>query len=111
MNEYFVEIDVYQTKGGKRPFETWLNAIVDGRALRLIHIRILRLSSGHFGDCKCLDGDLYELRIFYRPGYRIYFAKIGERSLLLLTGGTKHTQPHDLRNLRFYWKEYLNRNV
>jgi putative addiction module killer protein len=37
------------------------------------------------------------LRIDFGPGYRIYFGKDGERSVILLEGGTKQRQQRDIK--------------
>ena len=38
-----------------------------------------------------------ELRIFYGPGYRVYFSLEGDSVMLLLFGGTKGTQQQDVQ--------------
>ena len=37
-----------------------------------------------------------ELRIFYGPGYRVYFVQRGSRLVILLAGGDKSTQDADI---------------
>lgn len=65
--------------------------------------------SGNFGDCKSLHQGLYELRIDYGPGYRIYYCCEGKRLILLLCGGDKRTQALDIERARNYKKDYERR--
>jgi len=41
-------------------------------------------------------GGIAEMRIDYGPGYRVYFARRGDRMVILLAGGTKRTQSADI---------------
>lgn len=77
-------------------FQEWLDGLKDGRAVRKIAQRIVRLSAGLFGDVKFFDG-IGELRIDHGPGYRVYFVRRGETLVILLCGGDKSTQPGDIR--------------
>jgi putative addiction module killer protein len=57
-----------------------------------------------------LKGDgVFELRVDYGPGYRVYFAQEGARLVLLLCGGDKKTQNRDIRQAKKYWKDYESR--
>jgi putative addiction module killer protein len=50
-----------------------------------------------------IDRNLFELRLHFGPGYRVYFAKRGKVRVLLLAGGDKWSQPRDIalaRSLR-----------
>lgn len=38
-----------------------------------------------------------ELRIDHGPGYRVYFVKRGNALIVLLCGGDKATQDHDIK--------------
>jgi len=49
---------------------------------------------------------LYELRIDYGPGYRVYFGKNGSKIILLLCGGDKSSQPVDIRQAKAYLRDY-----
>jgi putative addiction module killer protein len=51
-----------------------------------------QLADGNFGDCKPLRDGVWELRIDYGPGYRVYYAMVGRTCVLLLCGGDKRKQ-------------------
>ena len=59
-------------------------------------MRIDRLELGHFGDVAPVGEGVSELRIFYGPGYRVYFAQRGPVIVILLSGGDKSTQDSDI---------------
>ena len=59
-------------------------------------VRIRRLSLGNPGDVKGVGEGVSELRIDYGPGYRIYFVRSGAIVVVLLCGGDKHGQDHDI---------------
>ena len=77
-------------------FGAWLRGLKDGRAKAVIFNRLDRAAKGNFGDTKALAGGLSEMRVDVGPGYRIYFARRGERVYLLLAGGDKATQARDI---------------
>ena len=79
-----MEIKIYETASGKRPFEIWLKNIKELHTKAKILTRLDRLTLGNFGDCKTIDSSLYELRIHYGPGIRIYYTKINNVIILLL---------------------------
>ncbi len=58
------------------------------------------------GDHRPLDGGVYELKIDWGPGYRVYFGKAGQTIVLLLCGGDKRTQQQDIKTAKAYFKEY-----
>ena len=103
------EVIFYQNEDGNSPLLSWLSSLRDGRASVFIDRRIRCLISGNFGDCKSLNHGLYELRIDYGPGYRIYYCREGTRLILLLCGGDKRTQAADIERARDYKKDYERR--
>jgi putative addiction module killer protein len=62
---------------------------------------------GNLGDHTSIGGGLWEARVMFGPGYRIYFGKEGLSVILLLLGGDKSPQARDIRKARWLWKEYL----
>ena len=69
----------------------------DRQAKARIDVRIRRLSLGNPGDVKPVGEGVFELRIDYGPGYRIYFVQKGRTLIILLAGGDKDTQDRDIR--------------
>lgn len=65
------------------------------------------MKNGQFGDCKAIDRSLFELRLFFGPGYRVYFGQHGGKTVLILAGGDKSTQSKDIKKAKEYWKTYL----
>jgi putative addiction module killer protein len=101
-----IEIEIYETSSGKRPFETWFEDIREILTRAKILTRLDRLKLGNFGDCKVIGEGVCELRIHYGPGLRIYYAKIGNKVVLLLCGGDKGSQVKDINKAKEYLKDY-----
>lgn len=104
-----LEIQHYVTPAGKDVFDSWLTALEDARAQAKIAVRLNRLAAGNFGDCKSLGRGLYELRIDWGPGYRIYYAMIDRRCILVLCGGDKRKQSADVQRAFGYLEDYKKR--
>lgn len=70
-----------------------------------IDARIARIEKfEHFGDFKYLGDGVAELR--WRSGRRIYFAKVGDKIILLLNGGLKNAQQKDIKKAKRILKRY-----
>ena len=78
-------------------FANWLDGLKAIHARARILARIERLTAGNPGDVKPVGEGVLELRIDYGPGYRVYYKKIGQRMIILLSGGDKHRQDKDIR--------------
>jgi putative addiction module killer protein len=96
----------YLTPEGKSPFREWLDTFALPVRAR-IQARVFRFELGNLGDHKAIGGGVWEARLAFGPGYRLYFAKQGRTIILLLLGGTKASQAKDIRRARQFWTEYL----
>lgn len=85
-------IEVRKTKY----FDKWFNSLKDRRAKARIQVRIDRLEMGHLGDVAPVGEGVNELRIFYGPGYRVYFVQRHSVVVILLSGGDKSSQRADI---------------
>ncbi|QPQ54362.1 type II toxin-antitoxin system RelE/ParE family toxin [Allosphingosinicella flava] len=81
-------------------FRDWLDGLRDRMARKRIGQRIARLQIGLFGDSKPVGDKVFELRIDHGPGYRVYFAREGNRIVILLCGGDKSTQRRDIERAK-----------
>lgn len=77
-------------------FDKWLAKVKDRQVRARIVRRIDSMVIGVFGDCKTINTNLFELRLFFGPGYRVYYTIKKERIIFLLAGGDKSTQPKDI---------------
>jgi putative addiction module killer protein len=103
------EISHYLTPEGKDIFLEWQLSLRDSKARIAIDRRINRIELGNFGDHKfCRDG-VWELRIDFGPGYRVYYAIAGSKVVLLLSGGDKGTQTTDINRACEEWKDWQRR--
>jgi putative addiction module killer protein len=85
----------------------WI-AMLDGVARDRIRMRLARFTTGNLGDHKSLLDGLWEARLAFGPGYRIYFGKDGKAVIVLLGGGSKATQRRDIWRARQSWRDYLD---
>jgi len=90
--EYIINMTVRETEN----YTKWIQNLKDRNAQALIAARIRRVSVGNFGDVKSVGDGVYELRIDYGPGYRVYFTRRGQEIVILLCGGDKSTQTRDI---------------
>ena len=52
-------------------FARWLDGLRDVRARAPVQVRVERLAAGNAGDVAPVGEGVSELRIDYRPGYRV----------------------------------------
>jgi len=103
------EVRHYVTASGADPFAKWFKALPDRQAQARIQMRLDRLERGLLGDAEFCGDGVWELRIDWGPGYRVYYARSGERILLLLLGGDKRKQQADIKQAKEYWHDYQDR--
>ncbi len=77
-------------------FAKWFASLKDRKAKARIQARIDRVELGSFGDVAAVGDGVNELRIFYGPGYRVYFIQRGAVVVILLSGGDKGSQQADI---------------
>jgi putative addiction module killer protein len=102
------EIRYYAAPDGQQPFGRWF-ADLEAVAGAKISRALARLEQGNFSNVKSVGEGVFEYRIDFGPGYRIYFGQDGPRLVILLTGGTKKRQGRDIEAAHAYWQDYKQR--
>ena len=68
---------------------------------------IQRVAQGGAGkSVKSLKDGVFEVKIPYSSGLRVYFGEDGNKIILLLIGGDKKTQNRDIKKAKEYWRYY-----
>ncbi len=99
-------VKLYEDAEGYQPFADWIEGLRDVMGRKRILARIKRLAQGNYGDCEPVGEGVSELRLFFGPGYRVYFGEENNDIVILLTGGDKSSQEKDIGKAKAYWKEY-----
>jgi putative addiction module killer protein len=103
-----VNVREYVNPDGWSPYAVWFDRL-NAQAASKVATALTRLAAGNFSNVKGVGSGLFEYRIDFGPGYRIYFGKDGERLVILVGGGTKKRQQTDIREALRYWQEYKRR--
>lgn len=98
----------YVTTDGHSPFGKWFSQL-DPQAAAKVTTALYRLEQGIFTNTKSVGKGVFEYKLDYGPGYRIYFGQDGDVLVILLIGGTKKRQTKDIKQAQFYWNNFKNR--
>lgn len=100
-----MDIREYINAAGRAPFARWFDQL-EADAAAKVSIALTRMQQGNFADSAGIGAGVFEYRIHYGPGYRIYFGKDGDSLVILLGGGTKKRQQNDIENAKILWGDY-----
>ena len=84
---------VFQTE----EFVAWLDDLKDKRAQLRIAARLRQAEAGSLGDWEPIVGEVSEMRVYFGPGYRLYFVRRGRVVVVMLNAGDKSSQKRDIR--------------
>ena len=103
-----IELVQYETETGACPFSNWFENLANPAASK-VRTALARIETGNFGDTKSVGAGVFERRIDFGPGYRIYFGRDGAEIVILLAGGTKKRQQADIARVKSFWTDYKKR--
>ncbi len=103
-----IEVREYIDTVGRSPYARWFNRL-NAQAAAKVAMATVRMAQGNLSNTKGVGGGVFEYRINFGPGYRIYFGKDGDTLIILLGGGTKSRQQVDIELARSLWREYRYR--
>jgi putative addiction module killer protein len=103
-----IELLDYLDPSGRRPLRRWLDRLDPVTRARVART-LVQLSLGNLSEVKSVGGGVFERRLDFGPGYRLYFGRDGETLIILLAGGTKSRQQRDIEAARRHWEDYKRR--
>ena len=102
-------VEYYKTLSGKESAREWLSSIKDTLTQAILYKRIRQAGLGQFGRTRNVGNSVWELKIDYGPGYRVYYGIDGDELILILMGGSKKTQSADIKKAQSSWLEWKER--
>lgn len=97
-----IEIKEYIDPHGNSSFRAWFDGL-DVQAALKVNTYLTRMGHGNFSAVQPVGNGVYQCRIHWGPGYRVYFGKEGERLVILLGGGSKRRQQADIKRAQALW--------
>lgn len=105
-----IDVREYNDREGRSPFAAWFDEL-NSQAAAKVATALTRLAAGNFSNVRGVGSGVFEVRIDFGPGYRVYFGKDGERVVILLGGGAKKRQQRDIENALSHWEDYKRRKA
>jgi putative addiction module killer protein len=103
-----IDVREYNDHAGRSPYAAWFDRL-NAQAAAKVTTALTRLVQGNFSNVKGVGSGVFECRIDFGDGYRVYFGKDGERLVILLGGGTKRRQQQDIETALARWQDYKRR--
>ena len=103
-----VDIREYLDHDGRSPLREWRSKL-NPEARRKVTTALYRVGLGNFSNVQGVGAGVFECKVNFGPGYRVYFGKDGEQIVILLGGGTKQRQQNDISMALGRWEDYKQR--
>ena len=102
---------IYKMVTGKEPFTEWFQSLSDEKTRAVVGQRLSRVERGNFGIIRNVGNSVYEFKINFGPGYRIYFSYVSKNTVVILKAGSKRSQAQDILAAQFYREDHFRRLV
>ena len=98
----------YLDPQGRSPYAKWFDGL-NGEAAAKVASAVYRLAGGNFSNVKGVGAGVFEKKLNFGPGYRIYFGKDGDTVVILLGGSSKERQQDAIAAAKERWVDYRRR--
>jgi len=102
------EVLEYVDQAGKSSFDVWFRSLNANAAARVRRV-VQKLGRGLRPDVEAIGEGVFESKIQFGPGYRVYFGLDGDVLVILLGGGDKGSQPKDIADAKVRWADFKAR--
>ena len=97
-------IEIFKTETGEEPFSKWLDALALSTQFKIMAYIERVAAGGSKKNIRSLGNGLFEIKIYYGSGYRVYFGNLKGSIILLLAGGDKGSQKKDISLAQKHWR-------
>src|SRR5260370_26889631 len=100
-----LEVREYVDADGESPYARWFDGL-DAQAAAKIATAVTRMRLGNLSNAKSVGSGVWENRIDFGPGYRIYFGSDGPKLIILVRGRAEKSEPNHIANAISRWPGY-----
>lgn len=100
------EVEHVLSTNGVDIYQSWLDTVRDKRSKARITTRVDRAALGNFGKTEPVGDGVFEMKLDFGPGFRVYYAVEGSKIIFLLGGGSKDKQQNDIDQAKALWKSH-----
>lgn len=100
-----IRIIEYLDRQLRSPFALWFEGL-NAPAAAKVTGAIYQMTVGNWSNVKGVGSGVFERKIDFGPGYRLYFGKDGDRIVILLGGSTKQRQGQAVKAALDRWADY-----
>ena len=100
----------YLDAQGRSAHAKWFDSL-NAPAAAKVAAALYQLAAGNFSNVKGVGSGVFEKKIDFGPGYRIYFGKDGDTLLILLGGSSKQRQQRAIATAKACWSDYRRRKT
>lgn len=105
-----IRILEYLDPEGRSPYAAWFDGLNAPAAVK-VAVALYQLAAGNSSNLKGVGSGVFERKIDFGPGYRVYFGRDGERVVILLGGSTKQRQQQAIEAAKERWADYRRRKA
>ena len=105
-----IQILEYLDPEGRSPYAAWFDGLNAAAAVK-VAVALYQLAAGNSSNLKGVGSGVFERKIDFGPGYRVYFGRDGERVVILLGGSTKQRQQQAIEAAKERWADYRRRKA
>ena len=103
------KVENFELPNGHEPFDEWLEQL-ELRVQARIQAYIDRVAKGGSKkNVRVLGDGVFEIKLDFGPGYRVYFGELGSDMILLIIGGDKGSQEKNIETAKMYWRTYVQK--
>lgn len=100
----------YLDAQGRSAHAQWFRSL-NAAAAAKVAAALYQLAAGNFSNVKGVGSGVFERKIDFGPGYRVYFGKDGDRLAILLGGSSKQRQQEAIAAAKARWSDYRRRKI
>ena len=83
-----------------KEFSDWLVGLKDPTTQKRLQVRLRKATLGNLGDVKAIGDNMFEMREFFGPGWRMYYVERSGALILMLGGSDKSSQARDIERAK-----------